>query len=408
MTKSSHSGHAARMGVECGVLAKMGWTASPDVFGPKGFFDTFFQGDARAGAAHRRLRRAAAHGRSRRRLQETSEQLLHAPADRRGARTARTSTRIEPDRDRARRGRSSRVSITSTGRSRRAVSTASSACSTRRSLRCSTAKSRSTRSPMSAASRRTSRRCCRSVKLTVDDAIPRDFDQMHIDRRRSAQGWPAASRSASTNYRGWVGSPLTREQRLKKFFGCARAQACETRRRSACSSSWNALDSLPTSRKSWTSRAAIASSIKRGRSTRRAASRTIVAINLENGTSITWHQPGKWLVNPAYWDDESLAARAPHAEAHPIHRLHAERRRRLRRPSVELEYAARLDRAARRDRCRRNHACRATRHSARNATWSKRAAAWAYARARRQRSGRASRRSRATGKRDRPPHRSWR
>ncbi len=47
MTKSSHSGHAARMGVECGVLAKMGWTASADVFGPKGFFDTFFGGDAK-------------------------------------------------------------------------------------------------------------------------------------------------------------------------------------------------------------------------------------------------------------------------------------------------------------------------------------------------------------------------
>jgi len=41
MTKSSHSGHAARMGVECAVLAKMGWTASADVFGPGGFFDTF-------------------------------------------------------------------------------------------------------------------------------------------------------------------------------------------------------------------------------------------------------------------------------------------------------------------------------------------------------------------------------
>src|SRR4051794_7906906 len=44
MTKSSHSGHAARMGVECAVLAKMGWTASADLFGPKGFFDTFFRG----------------------------------------------------------------------------------------------------------------------------------------------------------------------------------------------------------------------------------------------------------------------------------------------------------------------------------------------------------------------------
>lgn len=46
MTKSSHSGHGARMGVECALLAKMGWTANPDVFGPKGFFDIFMPGDA--------------------------------------------------------------------------------------------------------------------------------------------------------------------------------------------------------------------------------------------------------------------------------------------------------------------------------------------------------------------------
>jgi len=47
MTKSSHAGHSARMGVECGVLAKMGWTASADVFGPKGFFDTFMPGNSK-------------------------------------------------------------------------------------------------------------------------------------------------------------------------------------------------------------------------------------------------------------------------------------------------------------------------------------------------------------------------
>jgi 2-methylcitrate dehydratase PrpD len=41
MTKSSHSGHAARMGLESAVLASMGWTATHDVFGPGGYFDTF-------------------------------------------------------------------------------------------------------------------------------------------------------------------------------------------------------------------------------------------------------------------------------------------------------------------------------------------------------------------------------
>ncbi|MPZ61688.1 MAG: hypothetical protein GEU93_10410 [Propionibacteriales bacterium] len=45
MTKSSHSGHAARMGLESAVLASMGWTATPDVFGPSGYFDTFMRDD---------------------------------------------------------------------------------------------------------------------------------------------------------------------------------------------------------------------------------------------------------------------------------------------------------------------------------------------------------------------------
>jgi aconitate decarboxylase len=47
MTKSSHSGHGARMGLEAALLAQMGWTASADVFGPKGFFDTFMPGNAK-------------------------------------------------------------------------------------------------------------------------------------------------------------------------------------------------------------------------------------------------------------------------------------------------------------------------------------------------------------------------
>src|SRR5262249_50459498 len=46
MTKSSHSGHAARMGVECALLAAKGFTGTDDVFGPGGFFDTFMPGRA--------------------------------------------------------------------------------------------------------------------------------------------------------------------------------------------------------------------------------------------------------------------------------------------------------------------------------------------------------------------------
>ena len=43
MTKSSHSGHAARMGVEAATLAKLGWTANRDIFGQGGFFDLFYE-----------------------------------------------------------------------------------------------------------------------------------------------------------------------------------------------------------------------------------------------------------------------------------------------------------------------------------------------------------------------------
>ena len=42
MTKSSHSGHAARMGVEVATLARMGWTANEDIFGAGGFLDLFY------------------------------------------------------------------------------------------------------------------------------------------------------------------------------------------------------------------------------------------------------------------------------------------------------------------------------------------------------------------------------
>ena len=45
MTKSSHSGHAARMGVECATMAKLGWTASEDIFGAGGFFAQFYGPD---------------------------------------------------------------------------------------------------------------------------------------------------------------------------------------------------------------------------------------------------------------------------------------------------------------------------------------------------------------------------
>jgi len=45
MTKSSHSGHAARMGVEAAMLARMGWTAHDDIFGAGNFFSLFYKSE---------------------------------------------------------------------------------------------------------------------------------------------------------------------------------------------------------------------------------------------------------------------------------------------------------------------------------------------------------------------------
>jgi 2-methylcitrate dehydratase PrpD len=45
MTKSSHAGHGARAGVECATLASMGFTASPDIFSEGGFFDALIGGE---------------------------------------------------------------------------------------------------------------------------------------------------------------------------------------------------------------------------------------------------------------------------------------------------------------------------------------------------------------------------
>jgi aconitate decarboxylase len=59
------------------------------------------------------------------------------------------------------------------------------------------------------------------IKLRIDDAIPADFDRMHtIVNVRLADGRQLAKRIDQLS--GWQGSPLTREERLKKFFSCAR------------------------------------------------------------------------------------------------------------------------------------------------------------------------------------------
>jgi 2-methylcitrate dehydratase PrpD len=219
MTKSSHSGHAARMGVECGVLAKMGWTASADVFGPKGFFDTFLHGDAKPELL------TQAFGKPFRMVdpgvgfkKHPSNYFTHRPID--AALALRDELSLRPqqiervevifprfeyvNRPQPETGLDGKFSVQYT--------TAVALLDGEITVDSFTNERRFAPDLVALLPK---------VKLTVDDAIPPDFDRMHV----IVNVWLSDGRQLSKRVdklAGWIGSPLTREQRLKKFFSCAR------------------------------------------------------------------------------------------------------------------------------------------------------------------------------------------
>lgn len=219
MTKSSHSGHAARMGIECAVLAQMGWTASADVFGPKGFFDTFLFGNAQPqllvenfGAPLRMVDPGVGF------KKHPSNYFTHRPID--AALALREEHDLKPadiagvevvfprfdyvNRPQPETGLDGKFSVQYTT----AVAlldgeiTVDSFDNARRFASDVVA-------------------LLPKVILTVDDSIPKDFDQMHVVTTvRLTDGRQLTKRVDKLT--GWVGSPLTREQRLKKFHSCAK------------------------------------------------------------------------------------------------------------------------------------------------------------------------------------------
>jgi aconitate decarboxylase len=219
MTKSSHSGHAARMGVECGVLAKMGWTASADVFGPKGFFDTFFQGDAQPAllvdgfAAPLRMVDPGVGFKK-----HPSNYFTHRPIDAalalreefnlKAAEIARVEV-IFPRFDYVNRpqpltGLDGKFSVQ--------YATLVALLDGEITIDSFTNERRF--APDVEA-------LLPHVKLTVDDAISPDFDLMHA----IVNVWLKDGRQLTRRVdklSGWIGLPLTRAQRVKKFFGCTR------------------------------------------------------------------------------------------------------------------------------------------------------------------------------------------
>ncbi|MEN3354441.1 MAG: hypothetical protein V7640_2599 [Betaproteobacteria bacterium] len=219
MTKSSHSGHAARMGVECALLARMGWTASADLFGPKGFFDTFFHGQ---GEPHRLVEGFA---KPLRMIdpgvgfkKHPSNYFTHRPID--AALALRVEHAIEPshiesvevvfprfdyvNRPFPQTGLDGKFSVQYT--------TALALLDGEVTIDSFTNERRFA-PDVEALLRRTT--------LTVDESIPTDFDRMHAIVTVTLKNGKQHSKRVE-RLSGWIGQPLTREQRLRKFHSCAR------------------------------------------------------------------------------------------------------------------------------------------------------------------------------------------
>lgn len=226
MTKSSHSGHAARMGVECGLLAKMGWTAHPDVFGPGGFFDTFLHGDADPEALVRDFARPL-------RMVDPgvgfkkypSNYFTHRPID--AALALRAEPGFDPsriatveirfprfeyvDRPRPVTGLDGKFSVQ--------YATAIALLDGGVGVESFDDERRFAPDAVDLLERTT---------LAFDDAIPRDFDRMHCVVRVTLQDGRVSERKVDA-LSGWIGHPLSDEQRIRKFYSCARRVLADER-----------------------------------------------------------------------------------------------------------------------------------------------------------------------------------
>ena len=219
MTKSSHSGHAARMGLECGVLAKMGWTASADVFGPKGFFDTFLHGDAKPellvqdfGAPFRMVSPGVGF------KKHPSNYFTHRPID--AALALREEHALKPaeiakvavifprfeyvNRPQPETGLDGKFSVQYT--------TALALLDGEISVDSFTNERRFAPDIVALLPK---------IELRIDDSIPADFDHMHVIVEVTTTDGRTLSKKIE-KLSGWIGLPLTREQRLKKFYSCSR------------------------------------------------------------------------------------------------------------------------------------------------------------------------------------------
>jgi 2-methylcitrate dehydratase PrpD len=219
MTKSSHSGHAARVGLESALLAQQGFTAHEDIFGPGGFFDTFLNGNAepeRLIEGFARPLRMLDPGVGFKKY--PSNYFTHRGIDAALALRARQGfdpTKIDRvcvqfprfdyvDRPKPASGLDGKFSI---------QYTVAAALLDGEVNIDSFDNERRFRPDME--------RLLPRVGLHFDDAIPRDFDRMHVTVTVIMADGSEHSETVQ-RLSGWCGIPLTREQRMQKFLGCSR------------------------------------------------------------------------------------------------------------------------------------------------------------------------------------------
>ena len=207
------------MGLVGAVLAKMGFTGSADVFGPKGFFDTFLFGKAEPhllvdnfGAPFRMVDPGVGF------KKHPSNYFTHRPID--AALMLREQHNIKPEqiakvdvvfprfeyvnRPQPETGLDGKFSVqyTTTVALLDGEITVDSFNNERRFAPDVEA-------------------LLQKITLHLDDNIPNDFDRMHIDMKVTLTDGRVLTQRVD-KLSGWVGSPLTREQRMRKFHSCAK------------------------------------------------------------------------------------------------------------------------------------------------------------------------------------------
>jgi aconitate decarboxylase len=218
MTKSSHSGHAARMGVECAILAGMGWTASPDLFEPGGFFDAFAGGLAEPEAMIKDFGqpfRMVDPGVGFKKY--PCNYFTHRPID--AALALRAEHGIQPeqiahvevrfpafqyvDRPAPATGLDGKFSVQyTTAIALLDGSVTVGSFSNERRFADDVAE------------------LLPKVAMVVDPSIPNDFARMHVEVRITLYDGRVVTRRLR-ELSGFVGYPLSREERLAKYFACA-------------------------------------------------------------------------------------------------------------------------------------------------------------------------------------------